>query len=176
MKKTFTILMLLLACLFARNANAQWSSNSAVNTAICTATGIQGYPTIVSDGSGGAIITWFENRSGNWDIYAQRINASGVVQWTADGVAICTAASHQQYPTIVSDGSGGAIITWYDFRSGNYDIYAQRINASGIVQWTVNGVAICTATGDQYSPTVISDGSNGAIITWYDPRNGNNNG
>ncbi len=57
------------------------------------------------------------------------------------------------YPTIVSDGAGGAIVTWKDHRSGtSYDIYAQRISAGGTVQWTANGVALCTATGDQSVP------------------------
>ncbi|MBI1798185.1 MAG: T9SS type A sorting domain-containing protein, partial [Candidatus Eisenbacteria bacterium] len=34
-------------------------------------------------------------------------------------------------PTIVADGAGGAIVTWYDGRSGAYDIYAQRVARFG---------------------------------------------
>jgi hypothetical protein len=72
-------------------------------------------------------------RSGLYfDIYAQRISSSGAIQWSADdGVAICKAGYSQWHPTIISDGSGGAIITWQDGRSGNYDIYAQRIYKDG---------------------------------------------
>jgi hypothetical protein len=152
-----------------------WSTNPTLNNAISTPANDQHSPTIISDGSGGAIITWMDYRSdvATADIYAQRINSSGVVQWTADGVAISTATYDQYTPTITSDGSGGAIITWYDFRSGtNWDIYAQRINSSGVVQWTADGVAISTAADHQYSPTITSDGSGGAIITWYDSRSG----
>jgi hypothetical protein len=101
------------------------------------------------------------------------VDSSGAVQWTLDGVAICTAADYQCDPTIVSDGSGGAIITWEDSRSGtNSDIYAQRVDSSGAVQWTLDGVAVCTAANSQWSPTIVSDGSGGAIITWYDYRSG----
>ncbi len=139
---------------------------------ICSATGIQSNATIVSDGAGGAIITWNDLRSGNSDIYAQRINAMGVVQWTANGVVVCNAASTQLVPTIVSDAASGAIIAWQDLRSGAYDIYAQRLNGSGIPQWTANGVLICNAASDQYGPVLVTDGANGAIITWYDFRNG----
>ena len=76
--------------------------------------------------------------------------------WVQDGAAICTVAGVQEYPMIASDGAGGAIITWHDARSGNYDIYAQRVNASGTPQWAVNGVAICMATGAQDDPKIIS--------------------
>ncbi|BBJ24643.1 hypothetical protein [Candidatus Nitrotoga sp. AM1P] len=54
------------------------------------------------------------------------------MQWNANGVAISTAANYQFNQTIISDGSGGAIITWSDIRSGaSWDIYAQRIGANG---------------------------------------------
>ncbi|MCE9550285.1 MAG: hypothetical protein K8R50_04675 [Betaproteobacteria bacterium] len=151
----------------------RWVADGVV---ISMATSYQIIPTITSDGSGGAIITWMDHRNGTYGIYAQRINASGVVQWTADGVAISMAAASQINPTIISDGSGGAIITWPDRRSGtNWDIYAQRINASGVVQWITDGVAISTAANDQFEPTITSDGSGGAIITWWDLRSGTNN-
>jgi hypothetical protein len=163
-----------LSDIYVQRVNAsgavQWTANGV---ALCTATGFQEFPTIVSDGSGGAIVTWQDARSGNRDIYTQRVNASGAVQWTANGGALCTATGDQYIPTIVSDGSGGAIVTWQDYRSGSPDIYVERVNASGAVQWTADGVALCTATGDQYSPTIISDGSGGAIVAWSDNRSGN---
>ena len=107
--------------------------------------------------------------SGNGDIYAQRINSSGIVQWAASGVAVCTETTKQALPTITSDGSGGAIITWHDLRNSNWDIYAQRINSSGAAQWTANGVAVCTNTAIQYYPTIIGNGNGGSIITWSGP-------
>ncbi len=152
---------------------AQWSNDPNVNTPICMVPGNQTFPVIVSDGSGGAIITWRDLRNGNYDIYAQSVNASGDTLWKADGVAICTATGAQFDPFIASDDSGGAIITWEDTRSGSNHIYAQRVSASGAVPWTTDGVAICTNTqGSQANPTIVSDGSGGAIITWYDSRNG----
>ncbi len=151
----------------------QWATDGL---AVCTAINNNWKQTMISDGSGGAIIVWHDYRAGaTADIYAQRVDASGVMQWTTDGVAICTAANDQSIPTMITDGSGGCIITWHDARvAGNDDVYAQRVNASGAVQWTADGIAICAATGSQHSPTIISDGSGGAYITWYDLRNGTN--
>jgi hypothetical protein len=150
----------------------QWITDGV---ALCTATGDQTNLTIASDGAGGAIVAWQDQRSGDNDIYAQRVNASGVAQWTTDGVAICASTGYQIFPAIISDDAGGAIITWRDARNGlsNYDIYVQRVDASGVVQWTTNGVAVCTAEGDQRDPTIASDGVSGAIVAWEDGRSGN---
>jgi hypothetical protein len=134
---------------------------------------------IVSDGARGAIVTWRDYRSGYSSIYAQRISVGGSVQWTANGVALCTATREQESPRIASDGRGGVIVTWQDNRSddgsrSNADIYAQLISAGGTVQWLANGVALCTATGNQYYPAAVSDGAGGAIVTWQDSRSGAN--
>jgi predicted lipoprotein with Yx(FWY)xxD motif len=146
----------------------QWPANGV---ALCAATLAQNYPTIVSDGAGGAIVTWQDQRNGDYDIYAQSVNVSGAVQWPANGVPLCVAALNQGSPTIASDGAGGAIVAWMDFRSGTDNhIYAQRVNASGVVQWAPDGVALCTATGDQELPHIVSDGVGGAIVAWMDRR------
>ncbi len=152
--------------------NVLWTTNGVP---VCTAVGEQLIGAfMISDGAGGAIVTWEDDRIGAGDIYAQRIDGSGVIQWTPNGVALCTAVAQQQFPLAVSDGAGGAVVAWHDFRNGNYDIYAQRINASGAVQWAANGVALCTAANDQDKPVPASDGAGGAIVAWEDYRNGAN--
>lgn len=140
---------------------------------VCNAVSDQYAPRLVSDAAGGAIIAWYDNRAGNYDIYAQRINASGVVQWTTDGVAICTATGNQNAHQLLADGSGGAFIVWCDGRTSgpNADIYGQRINASGVVQWTANGSVICNAASLQNIPQLTTDGGTGFFVTWEDWRN-----
>jgi hypothetical protein len=143
----------------------EWTTNGV---AVCTASGYQGYPSIVCDSAGGAIVAW----GGFGGVYAQRISTDGAVQWVGNGVALCTAGGGQGGPRIVSDGAGGAVVTWEDWRSGDKDIYAQRVNASGTPEWPPNGVALCTASGHQEDPRIVSDGAGGAIVTWMDPRGG----
>lgn len=152
--------------------SVQWAADGIV---VSSETGEQQFPSIVSDNNNGAIITWQDFRSGIADIYAQRLDGLGTVQWPPSGVSICTATSYQYNPVIASDGANGAIITWYDVRNGNQDIFAQRINAAGSIQWPVNGVAVSTTPETQTVPAIISDGSGGAIITWQDQRNGSGN-
>jgi hypothetical protein len=150
-----------------------WPTNGR---ALCIAAGDQYYPNIVTDGAGGAIVTW-EDYRGDGDIYAQHVRASGTVDpaWPADGRALCTAANEQVNPVVVADGAGGAIVTWSDARGGNGtdDIYAQHVRTGGGVDpaWPVNGRALCSALADQKNPSIIPDGTGGAIIAWRDGRN-----
>ncbi len=149
------------------NGSIAWTTNGV---AICTAIDHQEWGQICSDGAGGAIIAWQDGRGGSdWDIYAQKILTDGNVAWTANGIPICTAINDQTALQIVSDGSGGAIITWTDSRSGA-DIYAQKVFTNGTVAWTVGGTPISTASNNQNSPQICGDGSGGAIITWGDTR------
>ena len=158
-----------LLCLAVAPAlEAAWQTNGVV---VCNAAGYQYEVATVSDGSGGIIAAWTDYRNGsNFDIYAQRISYTGEMLWTANGVAVCTAAQSQQLSQIVSDGAGGAIVVWRDQRSGSSDIYAQRISSSGTAMWTANGVAVCTAIYGQENHAVASDGAGGAIVAWEDWR------
>ncbi|TFF85440.1 MAG: hypothetical protein EU551_04015, partial [Promethearchaeota archaeon] len=134
---------------------------------ICDASSTQEYPEIIKDGSDNAVIVWHDYRIGAYpDIYAQRINGSGDVQWASNGIGVCTAGLRQWYPQISTDLVNGTYITWHDYRNSNYDIYAQRLNSSGQNYWASNGIAISNSTGNQEWPMICSDEVGGAIVTW----------
>jgi len=151
----------------------QWPADGVV---LSDTTSFKFEPHLVADGSGGAIVTWYDQRAGaNYtydDIYARRVTGAGVPQWTAQGVPLCTATGSQQSPALIADGLGGALVTWFDGRAGDFDIYAQRISGAGITQWPADGVALCTAAGEQAYPSLVADGLGGAIAAWRDYRSG----
>lgn len=141
--------------------------------------GTFGWLGLASDGAGGAIVAWTTLSAGNWNIYAQRIAANGTraAGWPADGRVVCGAAGVQQASYIAADGEGGAFIVWSDQRNlavTGIDTYLQRITAAGTIAdgWPDDGLAVCTASGDQGDPRVIADGTGGAIISWPDWRTG----
>ncbi|MFH1826064.1 MAG: hypothetical protein ABH823_02080 [bacterium] len=139
--------------------------------AVCAASRNQNFPQITKDGTGGAIIVWQDYRNGNADVFAQRLGSDGLPMWPKGGVAVCATNAGQFAPQITPDGSGGAIITWHDYRSGQgEDIYAQRINNQGTLLWQRNGVPIATAPGTQWYPQIVDDGAAGAVIVWTDGR------
>jgi len=143
--------------------------------AVCTAAGSQRQPRLLSDGSGGAIVIWEDSRSGQWDIYAQRIDAGGNGLWTPEGIAVCDVMGNQVDVTAAADGSRGAVIAWNDGRHGQEDIYAQRIDQYGTILWPDGGAPVCTHEHRQTQAQLVSDEAGGAIIAWQDYRSGSRN-
>ena len=165
------LLCLALAIFLPRPAPAAWPTDPLVNLPLCTAAGNQQAPKIISDGAGGAIVTWADDRNGsNTDIYAQHVLASGAVDpaWPTDGRAVCSAANEQWYPTIVSNDTGGAIVTWEDFRSGtNRDIYAQRVQADGQLGGDVVSVPADASLGLAIDPVRPNPSARGQLVVHF---------
>jgi hypothetical protein len=152
-----------------QTGSALWTANGVV---VCTAPGTQDAPSLTRDFSGGAVVVWEDKRNGaNFDIYAQQVNNSGVPQWSANGMPLCTAAGNQSTPRVVLDPAGGFLVTWFDYRTGNPDIYAQRMDYTSTL-WTPNGVVLCTESHLQEFPSACPDGTGGAIVAWRDLRQG----
>jgi len=174
--------VLAVASVIPQTAWAVWPQSGQ---AISTASDDQLGPRIVPDGNGGAIIVWLDRGNLGFNIDAQHVLVSGDVDsaWPNNGQALLTGAlalaivpHGKEFPGAVSDGAGGAIVTWPDARSAvnGLDIYAQHILASGSLDpaWPVNGVTVCSITGEQLGPVIVSDGAGGAFIAWQDSRSG----
>lgn len=149
---------------------------------VCTAPGNQDATRVIADGAGGFIVAWLDDRATphgadpfplHIDVYAQRVTPDGALApgWPVDGAPVCTAYHLQQDVALVSDGGGGAILAWSDYR--NYDesaadLYAQRIGPDGqpALGWPVNGVALSRAPYWQVVPTMAPDGVGGALVAF----------
>lgn len=127
------------------------------------------YPEIVLDSDNNAIITWEDRRTGNYDIYAQIVDSAGDTVGGNFKVNDDIGTGNQYRPAIATTPSGRFLITWYDYRNSNYDIYGQvydsernpigsnfRIDSGG--------------TSDQRYPDAgyLPDGN--YIIVWQDNR------
>ncbi len=146
---------------------SQWTNDVSLNTPICVATGAQRDPKIESDNMGGAYIAWKDNRTGIPDIYLQHVDSNGVVQWTIDGIGACTEAADQSTPSLIIEDNGDVIITWSDLRSGTErDIYAQKIDVSGNILWTLDGVVVANQVEREHNEKICSDGAGGCFIVF----------
>jgi hypothetical protein len=150
--------------------------------AVCDAVGTQNQPRIAADGAGGAYLLWLDRRTApDGDPYVQHLASDGTPAsgWPTNGIAVCNASGSEQitFDSMVGDGAGGAIVVWSDARDSlttARDVYAQRLDSDGSVHagWSANGVALCTAAGDQFDVHCLSDGNGGAIVVWNDGRTG----
>lgn len=153
---------------FDSSGNIQWAPGGLL---ISNLPGPQYYPKVSSDLAGGAVVVWQGNALGiDYDVYAQRLNASGQILWGAGGSAICTATGHQYYPQVAVD-PGSALLVWQDRRSGShFETYGQRVSLDGIGRWAVNGNALSIGSADQTFPQLTTDNHQGIIASWADYR------
>ena len=128
---------------------------------------VQSEAKICSDGVNGAFIVWVDDKNGNDDIFAQRIDKNGTLLWLNE-IEVCNESGNQNDLQIINDGQGGLIITWED----SSDIYAQKLDSNGIPLWAPNGVLVSNEERQQLEPQLCNDGLGGVIITWYDWRDG----
>ena len=132
------------------------------------------WPAMAIDGSGNAVVVWGDDRNGDSDIYAQRLDASGNRLWATDvRVNSDSGTASQHLPAVAVDGSGNALVVWRDDRNGNYDIYAQKLNIAGGRLWAED-VRVNSDSGMawQDAPAVAMYEDGNAIVVWYDLRNG----
>src|SRR5579883_399880 len=99
---------------------------------------------ITRDGNGGVIMAWIELVSGYYQVYAQRLDCQGRLAWvnSVSGGQVASAPSGSSWatygPQCVTDGAGGAYISYYVYDLSNASIripYIQHINANGLPLW-----------------------------------------
>ena len=133
---------------------------------VSTAANGQVEPRVSSDGAN-FLVVWGDFRTALTtgtasDVYGARVSGTGTVL-EPNGIPISAGFGHQTSPSVAFNGIR-FLVAWDDARSGAFDIYASRVNKSGIVV-DGTGIAVSTATGDQQSPAVASDGS-AFLVAW----------
>ena len=106
--------------------------------------------------------------SGAKILRAHRVNADGTRPWATTGTSVFTTGSLQfgNFPSFISDGSGGAYFSWYT--SSPLQCSVQRVNAAGAVQYGASGIAVTTTTtsASRVSPS-ITLGADGRLYAFW---------
>lgn len=158
----------------ASNGTQLWESDVRVNGVLGAVHEEMNYTAFGAalDANGYLVVVWGDARTDTGDIYAQRIDANGNRQWINDVRINSEVGSNgQSGPDVATDKTGNAIVVWRDFRNGNWDIYAQKIDGNANKLWTLDVGVNDASDAIQSSPSVAVDSTGNTIIAWDDRRN-----
>jgi type II secretory pathway pseudopilin PulG len=101
-----------------------WTNDLLISSASSSAK--QHAPSIAIDTSGAIFISWTDERLGNQDIYATKIDTDGNMLWPNDifvGYGYNSSNQHNGR-LIINTSTNKPSAVWQDDRDGNFDIYA----------------------------------------------------
>lgn len=135
---------------------------------VCTNAADQSTQAILSDGEGGAIVVWEDERRSTefQDLYIQRTNSKGKPMWQPDGIPVFPSESLQSNPVLVADELGGFYVVWWDvIGADTWSIMAHRLSFDAKPLWNEPRL-ITPAEGMQGEPRVVADRKGGIIVVW----------
>lgn len=146
--------------------NIAWQTSLPVNRSI---------ETITPDGSGGAIFS-YRDSSQQDNCYIQKVDSQGHLLWGEDELLIRRDNYQFQSIRLISDDSGGAIITWHERGDDPVSrVCGQKVDADGDFVWEgqsriKKGKVLYTteriSEGQQGEMT--GDGSGGILLAWIE--------
>ncbi|MBU6413911.1 MAG: hypothetical protein KGS45_10575 [Planctomycetes bacterium] len=157
-------------CLVTPSAHAQWSSNPFANRLIADRANDQVQPKIAITTDGGCYISWFDNASGGYDVYLQRLDPCGREVWARNGLLLADRAvsSTTDYDLTVDD-FGNALIVWTDdfnVSGATQQVVVQKVSLAGQKLWGPNGITATSDTAFKGNPKVIALSDTSVIVAW----------
>lgn len=156
-----------LCSLVSSRALAQWSSDPAFNLAVADRSGEQTQSKILPTSDGGCYISWFDNASGGYDVYAQRLDSSGVEQWPHNGVLVAdrSFSSTQDYGIAV-DADDNLILCYRDDRAGGIQIGVNKLQPDGTLAWGSGGVILSNTSAFIGNTKVAATSDGHYVVGW----------
>lgn len=127
--------------------------------------------------NGDIYMAWkdFRNGDSNADIYVQRVDTSGQLKWRVTGIPVCTAPGEQGRPTLLALPDG-LLVGWVDRREkNNENLYIQKIDTLGRIQWKIDGNVLCNAPKSQNDLQIVAHEGQ-FLFFWTDARDLTNYG
>jgi subtilisin family serine protease len=141
---------------------------------IGTYTGTQSsFAVVANTTQGGYLVAWNDASDGDYDVYAQRVTASGMVTGTQITV-IADSINQMDVAAAYNAVTDEYLVVWAENQGlfSGWDLYARRVRADG----TFPGIPflVTGASGDQRNPAVAAEANLGwYTVIWDDNRTGN---
>jgi hypothetical protein len=155
--------------------HTKWTTNG-IQLSIPAGTFSPDNPILISDNNGGALLVYEVTVNGGADqIYIQHVNGQGTELWNAGagglGVAVATDSRIRNYgfsnnESAVSDGNGGAFITWQAYTP--FNIFVQHVDKNANLIWGSGGVQVTStdSLNTGYASFVVNSGKNTATVAY----------
>lgn len=112
---------------------------------------------------------WQDEREGDYDIYAQRYDATGAPSGANFRVNDDLYSAWQTMPSVARDSAGRVVVVWVDMRNGGHDIYGQRYDSDGSAIGGNFMINDNTPSFYRYNPSVACAPSGGRfVVCWTD--------
>lgn len=171
LKVMLSLVVVVVVLLSTSTAFAGWPDDPDLNMLISSDSGSQAIPLVKGTSDGGCYISWYSNASGNYDMYLQRLNDEGEIQWVENGLLISDNLQESWLTdySITVDSDNNAIVVFNDKRSGgDWDIYAYKISPEGDFLWGDDGIAISDNDTYEAIPQVITTSDGNVVIAWQE--------
>jgi hypothetical protein len=167
-------IILFVTIILCNHANAQWSTLPYADSGLYVCPGFE--PGIVTFEDGSSIVLGLLSSY----IYAQKLDPEGYKIWSTPVLVFQNDSSDmvlwkdEDRTWYCTDGDGGVIIYWQDYRGAYYTqmgpknntTYIQRVDKEGNIRWGVNGIKVNNLEDGLKNTRITSDGNDGCILLW----------
>jgi hypothetical protein len=140
----------------------------ARDVSISSGTGNQTLVSLAVDPVGNYVTAYADNRSGNWDIYSQRLDNLGDANGSE--IAVFTGPGDQFLPSVSANSRGGFAVVWENRTGASRDAWARRFGAAGNAEGAPFPVS--ASPFNEEDPEVAVNSTDGFRVVWSDNRSG----
>lgn len=158
----YSVILILL--LISTLLNAQWTTQTNVNTLVSTASAEDFKSIGTIEGKTWVVFWKLMPAPVNYQLWVQLLDANGDTVFGPEGLALNTAVPMSTYTTIwdvAVDGSENLYVAINGTGSGN-PVYAHKITTSGSKPWGTNGLLV----GSGYDPKILPLTNGEVIVSW----------
>jgi hypothetical protein len=159
---------IILAQKYTENGNPVWLFPKVLFTG---ATPVYVYPEVVSDGDGGAFVTWYyEMVMNHLSTFVNHIDSQGNVTMGVNGMeASANSGTLHMEPALSCDTATQDVYVFWretNLNQTQFGLAGQRLTSDGIRKWGSNGKTLVSLGAQQTSIINTTNVSSGAIVSY----------
>jgi len=144
------------------NAGVKWGSTKRMTWN----SGYSGSPIVTPDSNNNIQVVWYDDASGNFEIYFKR-STNGGTTWTSRRLTWTSGFSGTA--SIATDSNNHIHVVWSDDAPGRFEIFYKK-STDGGASWSTKRISYTSS--NSYSPVIAVDTNNRIHVLWEDISHG----